>query len=208
MTKNKAKKNTPVAPEEETVVAESVKEEFTEAQAVGEEAVDEDEAARAENREDETNANGTSGGAGAQDEDAQTKYLRLFADFQNFKKRTEKERFERYSEGKKDFAADLLPVIDNFERALGEDAKAVTDEHDTKVLEGMQLIFKQLQDVLAKNGVEEIEALGADFDPNVHHAVIMEPSKEYASQKVSEVLQKGYKTGEKVIRPAMVKVAE
>jgi molecular chaperone GrpE len=174
-------------------------------EAASEEALDEEAAAQAENREDENQADAPDGGA---EEDAQTKYLRLFADFQNFKKRTEKERFERYSEGKKDFAADLLPVIDNFERALGEDAKAANDEHDAKVLEGMQLIFKQLLDVLTKNGVEEIPALGEDFDPNVHHAVIMEPSAEYASQKVSEVLQNGYRQGEKVIRPAMVKVAE
>jgi molecular chaperone GrpE len=178
---------------------------------VPEEVLDEEEAARAENREDETSAddaNGAVGEPGAAEEDVQTKYLRLFADFQNFRKRTEKERFERYSEGKKDFATDLLPVIDNFERALGEDAKAANDEHDEKVLEGMQMIFKQLLDVLTKNGIEEIEALGADFDPNIHHAVIMEPSKDFASQKVSEVLQKGYLSGEKIIRPAMVKVAE
>ena len=164
--------------------------------------IDEEEAARAENREDETVADGTT------EEDEQTKYLRLFADFQNFKKRTEKERFERYSDGKKDFAADLLPVIDNFDRALGEDAMAAKDEHDEKVLEGMRMIFKQFMDVLAKNGIEEIEALGVDFDPNFHHAVVMEPSKEYESQKVSEVMQKGYRQGEKVIRPSMVKVAE
>ena len=180
------------APEEEDKTFEDVVEDV----------IDEEQAARAENREEETQDEEPA------EEDDQTKYLRLFADFQNFKKRTEKERFERYSDGKKDFASDLLPVIDNFERALGEDAMAAKDEHDEKVLEGMQMIFKQLIDVLAKNGVEEIEALGVDFDPNVHHAVIMEPSNEYASQKVSEVLQKGYRQGDKVIRPTMVKVAE
>jgi molecular chaperone GrpE len=70
------------------------------------------------------------------------------------------------------------------------------------------MILKQLREVLAKNGVTEIEALGADFDPNLHHAVIMEESKEYESGKVCDVLQKGYTVGDKIIRPAMVKVAQ
>ena len=138
----------------------------------------------------------------------ETKYLRLAADFQNYKRRMEKERFERYSEGKKDFAEDMLPVLDIFEVALAQNEELAKDDHGKAVLEGMEMILKQLQDALAKNGVSEIEALGADFDPNFHHAVIMEPSDQYASQKVSEVLQKGYKIGEKVIRPSMVKVAE
>ena len=147
------------------------------------------------------------------EESADTKYLRLAADFQNYKKRVEKERFERYSDGKKDFAGDLLPVIDNFDRALGHDStgepsKGASAAEAEAFTEGMEMILKQLLDALSKNGVNEIEALGEDFDPNVHHAVVMEPSKEYESQKVSEVLQKGYRMGEKVIRPAMVKVAE
>ena len=143
-----------------------------------------------------------------EEENTDTKYLRLAADFQNFKRRVEKERFERYSEGKKDFAADLLPILDNFDRAIAQDAEMAQDEHDKAVLEGMTMILKQFQDALSKNGVNEIEALGLDFDPNFHHAVIMEPSDKYESQKVSEVLQKGYKIGDKIIRPSMVKVAE
>ena len=143
-----------------------------------------------------------------QKESAETKYLRLAADFQNYKRRMEKERFERYSEGKKDFASDLLPILDNFDRALAQDEEMAKDDHDRAVIEGMAMILKQFQEALSKNGVNEIEALGLDFDPNVHNAVIMEPSKKYESQKVSEVLLKGYKIGEKVIRPSMVKVAE
>ena len=141
-------------------------------------------------------------------ESEDAKYLRLAADFQNYKRRMEKERFERYSEGKKDFAVDLLPVLDNFDRALTQDPVQAKDENDSLVIEGMAMILKQLQEALEKNGVYEIEALGTDFDPNVHHAVIMEPSDKYESQKVSEVLLKGYRMGEKVIRPSMVKVAE
>ena len=139
---------------------------------------------------------------------AETKYLRLAADFQNYKRRVEKERFERYTEGKKDFAADLLPVLDNFDRALAQDAELAKDDHDKAVIEGMAMILKQFQEALEKNGVNEIEALGEDFDPNFHHAVIMEPSDKYESKKVSEVLLKGYKLGDKIIRPSMVKVAE
>ena len=139
-------------------------------------------------------------------ESEDTKYLRLAADFQNYKRRMEKERFERYSEGKKDFAMDLLPILDNFNRALTQEAGQAMD--DRVVVEGMAMILKQFQDALEKNGVYEIEALGADFDPNMHHAVVMEPSDKFESQKVSEVMMKGYRMGEKVIRPSMVKVAE
>ena len=154
------------------------------------------------------------GGEGG--ESADVKYLRLAADFQNYKKRVEKERYERYSDGKKDFAADMLPILDNFDRALAQyaadgsqkDAAPSDSEHGRAVIEGMEMILRQFLDALAKNGVKEIAALGEPFDPNVHHAVLMEPSGEYDSQTVSEVLQKGYSIGDKVIRPAMVKVAE
>jgi len=164
----------------------------------------------AEGAEDTAEAEGAAKTEGAEEagESPDTKYLRLAADFQNYKKRMEKERFERYSEGKKDFAADLLPILDNLDRALAQTAELAEGEHDRAVLEGMGMIQKQFQDALAKNGVCEIEAIGEDFDPNIHHAVIMEPSGEYESQKVSEVLQKGYRMGDKVIRPSMVKVAE
>ena len=151
---------------------------------------------------------GQDGSEAGEGEAANVKYLRLAADFQNYKKRTERERFERYTDGKKDFAAAMLPIIDNFERALAQDAAEIEDEHDKMFVEGMDMIFKQFIDALAANGVTEIEALGEDFDPNVHHAVVMEPSDKYESQKVSEVLQKGFKLGEKIIRPSMVKVAE
>ena len=136
------------------------------------------------------------------------KYLRLAADFQNYRKRTERERYERYSDGKKDFAESMLPVLDNFDRALAQDAAAAESERERNFVEGMEMIFQQLIDAFEKNGITEINALGEDFDHNVHHAVVMEPSDTYESQKVSEVLQKGYRIGDKVIRHSMVKVAE
>ena len=139
-----------------------------------------------------------------EDEDMKTKYLRLAADFQNFKRRTEKEKSDIYAYANEKFALDLLDVIDNFERALihQDDCK------DEKMKEGMELIFKQLQSVLEKNKIVEIPALGEEFDPNVHNAVMTSASEEFESGKVCNVFQKGYKLNNKVIRPAMVIVAE
>lgn len=139
--------------------------------------------------------------AAAEDEALNTKYLRLMADFQNYKRRTEKEKSDIYAFANEKIVSELLNVIDNFERALD-----AGDSGDSFV-EGMNLIFKQLQGVLEKAGVVEIEALGQDFDPNFHHAVLTEDSAEYESGKVTAVLQKGYLLNNKVIRPSMVKVA-
>ena len=137
----------------------------------------------------------------AEEEALNTKYLRLMADFQNYKRRTEKEKHDIYAFANEKIVSELLNVIDNFERALD-----AGDSGDSFV-EGMNLIFKQLQGVLEKAGVVEIEALGQDFDPNFHHAVLTEDSAEYESGKVTAVLQKGYLLNNKVIRPSMVKVA-
>ena len=137
----------------------------------------------------------------AEEEALNTKYLRLMADFQNYKRRTEKEKNDIYAFANEKIVSELLNVIDNFERAL--DAGSDGDSF----VEGMNLIFKQLQGVLEKAGVVEIEALGQDFDPNFHHAVLTEDSAEYESGKVTAVLQKGYLLNNKVIRPTMVKVA-
>lgn len=136
----------------------------------------------------------------ATEEDGNTKYLRLMADFQNYKKRVEKEKTDLYSYANEKLVTELLDVLDNFERALGHE-----DEGDG-FKEGMEMIFKQLSDVLEKSGLAEIPALGEDFDPNYHNAVMTEETEEYESGKVSGVLQKGYTLNGKVIRPSMVKV--
>lgn len=168
------------------------------------EAAASEESAKAQ--KDETAAEEKEGAAepAAEDEDMKTKYLRLAADFQNFKRRTEKEKSDIYAYANEKIALDLLDVIDNFERALVHQK----DCKDEKMKEGMDMIFKQLQTVLEKNKIVEIPALGEDFDPNVHNAVMTGADEEYESGKVSAVLQKGYKLNNKVIRPAMVKVAE
>lgn len=136
----------------------------------------------------------------ATEEDGDAKYLRLMADFQNYKKRVEKEKKDLYSYANEKLVTEILAVLDNFERALFH------EDSGDGFKEGMEMIFKQLVDVLEKSGLAEIAALGEDFDPNFHNAVMTEETEEYESGKVSGVLQKGYTLNGKVIRPSMVKV--
>ncbi|HPX70159.1 MAG TPA: nucleotide exchange factor GrpE [Bacillota bacterium] len=137
-----------------------------------------------------------------EEEELNVKYLRLMADFQNFRRRTEKERGDIYAYANEAFAVDCLEVLDNFERAL-----ASAPEND-KFAEGMALICKQFVDVLAKNKVLEIEAEGKPFDHNLHNAVLKQPAEGVESDVVTQVLQKGYTLNGKVIRPSAVIVAE
>ena len=137
-----------------------------------------------------------------EDEALEAKYMRLMADFQNYKRRTEAEKSNVYAYANEQIVLRLLEVIDNFERALDH-----KDTAEKAFDEGMEMIFRQLLDVLKNSNVEEIEALGREFDPNFHNAVLMEDTDEYESNTVSAVLQKGYTLNGKVIRPSMVKVA-
>ena len=120
------------------------------------------------------------------------RFLRLQADFENFRKRVIKEREEIYTYSLEEIMTQLLPVIDNFERAL-ESFKA--GSLDEKYIEGLEMVYNNFIETLNKNGLSEIEALNCIFDPNFHHAVMQ------------EVFQKGYMLNSKVIRPCMVKVA-
>lgn len=129
-------------------------------------------------------------------------YLRLQADFMNYKKRTEKDKVQTIAYANEDLICDLLPVIDNFERAL-----KTTEDKNSSFLEGTKMIYDQLIKVLVDHGLEEIEALGEKFDPNYHHAALMEESEDDEGT-ILEVFQKGYKLKDKVIRPSMVKVAK
>lgn len=135
------------------------------------------------------------------EEDANTKFLRLMADFQNYRKRADKEKSDIYARANENIMLGLLAVIDNFERAIEHESK------DEKYAEGMQLIFKQLIDVLKSSGLEEIKALDEDFDPNIHNAVMTCDSDEHESGKVVEVLQKGYLLNGRLLRASMVKVS-
>ena len=128
------------------------------------------------------------------------KYLRLYAEYDNFRRRSAKEREAIHFDAKSDTIKNILPILDNMERAT-----AFTEAD--KILEGMNLILKSFNENLAKMEVKEIEALGKTFDPNVHYAVMHVDDESFGESEVVEVLQKGYICGDKVIRYAMVKVA-
>ena len=136
-----------------------------------------------------------------EDEDLQTRFLRLSADFQNYRRRTENEKKDIYAYANEKIVARLLDVLDSFDRALQ------AGSGDEKFLEGMQMIRKQFLDALTASGLEEIEAEGKPFDPNFHNAVMTEAS-EAESGTVTKVFQKGYKLNGKVVRPSMVAVAQ
>lgn len=133
-------------------------------------------------------------------ESSDDKYIRLMADFQNFKRRTEKEKSDIYAYANEQLLTALLPVMDNFERALEHGDK------EDKYAQGIEMIFNQMKEALEKSGLKEIEALEKPFDPNFHNAVLTEDKEGVESGHVTEVLQKGYTLNGKVIRPSMVKV--
>jgi molecular chaperone GrpE len=132
----------------------------------------------------------------------QDRLLRTAAEFDNYRKRVDKERRELAEFISAEVVGEFLPIIDNLERAL-----AAASETDP-LRKGVELILKQMQDLLRKRGVTPIEALGADFDPNFHQAVIHEASSTHREGEVMEELQRGYLIGERLLRPAMVKVAK
>ena len=131
--------------------------------------------------------------------------LRRQAEFENYRRRVDRERAETYARSRAEVVLELLPVIDNFERALaslehsGSDAKSLR--------QGIELIHRQLNDALAKFGLEPVESVGQAFDPNVHEAVSAEPSSEHEENTVIAEFERGYRLGEKLLRPAKVKVA-
>ncbi len=141
----------------------------------------------------------------AEYEELSNRYIRLQADFNNFRKRTEKERESTYQYAAQELIGSLLPVMDNFDRALKVNIEESTLE---SLYKGVEMVYKQLMDVLQSNGLEEINALGEKFDPNFHHAVAQEENDEYEENTVLEIFQKGYKVKDKVIRPSMVKVSK
>lgn len=133
------------------------------------------------------------------------RYLRLQADFINYKKRNEKEKESIYTYAKSAIISDCLNALDNFERAfstIDEDFK------ENSFYKGIEMVYKQMLEALSKNGMEEIEALNSKFDPTFHYAVMQEESEDIEPDTVIDVLQKGYKISDKVIRPSMVKVSK
>ena len=130
---------------------------------------------------------------------------RQMAEFENFRKRTEKEKSSMYEMGAKSVIEKMLPVIDNFERGLDT---VPEDEKDSPFTEGMRMIYKQLMTELENLGVKPIEALGAEFDPEFHNAVMQVESDEYESGHVAQELQKGYMYRDSVVRHSMVAVVQ
>ncbi len=137
-------------------------------------------------------------------EEIEQRNLRLQADFENYRKRVSKEKEDIYRYASQGLIENLLPVLDNFERAL-DSIKGGKDENQG-YFQGIEMVYHQLIQVLSKEGVEEIPALGEIFDPNVHHAVAQESNDEFEDQCIIEVFQKGYRLKDRVIRPSMVKV--
>ncbi len=133
------------------------------------------------------------------------KNLRQMAEFENFRKRTEKEKSQMYDMGVRSVVEKILPVIDNFERGL---ATLTEEQKKEPFAEGIDKVYTQLMTELAGIGVTPIEALGCEFDPELHNAVMQTQTGEYESGQVAQELQKGYKYRDMVVRHSMVAVAE
>ena len=129
-------------------------------------------------------------------------YVRLQADFQNFRNRSDRERSNILKNANEKLIGKILPVVDNLERALKEEK-----DHDP-FFEGVNMIYQELQNILKLEGLTEIESDGQKFDVNMHHALFMEDSETVESGYIIETFQKGYKLHDKILRPAMVKVAK
>ena len=145
----------------------------------------------------------------AENAELKDRLARRQADFENYRKRVERERSETYNRVVGDVAAKLLPVIDNLKRALETEASVEASESDEfrHFLSGVDLIYKQLNGVLEALGIKSITAVGEQFDPHLHEAVVTEATDEYEPDTVTQEILTGYRLGDKLIRPALVKVA-
>lgn len=138
-------------------------------------------------------------------EEAESRILRQVADFENFKRRARLDQETAATYRSQSLVTDLLPALDNFERALQIEA---TNDQAKSIMQGVEMVYRSIIDALKKEGVEAIEAVGTQFDPNVHQAVMQVSEPDTESNVVLEELQKGYKLKDRVLRPSMVKVNE
>lgn len=129
-------------------------------------------------------------------------FLRLYAEYDNFRKRSQKEKQDIYSSSRADVIKDLLPIMDNFDRAANNKEGSYEDYK-----KGIDLIFNQFAEMLTKNGVEAYGERGEEFDPNIHNAVMTVEDAELGENQIASVFSKGYKLGDKIIREAVVTVA-
>lgn len=188
--------------------AETTEEENTE-EVIAEEAVEEDTEADAEEDADEEKSSGgffkkkdKKDKKDAQIEELTDKVRRQMAEFENFRKRSEKEKTQMYEVGAKGILEKILPVVDNFERGL----KGMEESEDP-FAQGMQMIYKQLMTSLEEAGVKAIEAVGQEFNPDFHNAVMHVEDDEFGENEIVEEFQKGYMYHDSVLRHSMVKVA-
>lgn len=188
--------------------AETAEEENTE-EVMAEEAVEEDTEADAEEETDEEKSSGgffkkkdKKDKKDAQIEELTDKVRRQMAEFENFRKRSEKEKTQMYEVGAKGILEKILPVVDNFERGL----KGMEESEDP-FAQGMQMIYKQLMTSLEEAGVKAIEAVGQEFNPDFHNAVMHVEDDEFGENEIVEEFQKGYMYHDSVLRHSMVKVA-
>ncbi len=158
------------------------------------------EAQQPEQEPAQTEAPAAAAAAEKPQEDSE-RYLRLMAEFDNYKKRSAKERENIYTDVRVDTVTKFLPVFDNLERAMK------TETADEAFKRGVEMTFNQLMDVFKKLGVEEIESVGGPFDPKLHNAVMHVEDAEHGENEIVEEFQKGFRIGDKVIRFSMVKVA-
>lgn len=169
-----------------------------------------EKAAQSEEKGADENAGDTSKSDSKKDpkdvqiEELQDRLKRQMAEFDNFRKRTEKEKSSMYEIGAKDIIEKVLPVLDNFERGL---AAVPEDVKDSSFAEGVEMIYKQLVKTLEDAGVEAIEAVGKQFDPNLHNAVMHIDDENYGENEITQELLKGYKYRGTVVRYSMVQVA-
>ena len=189
--RNEAKKEADKELKEQTETAETTNTEETIEDTVSDEITDE----TAENEEIKKK--------NEEIESLNNRLLRLQADFLNFKNRTEKEKLSSYSDAAAGVICELLPVIDNLERAIDAD-KSETDNFK----EGVVMVYNQLMGILNKKGLKEIEALHKPFDHNLHYGVAFEESEDFDDGIIIDVLQKGYTVNDKMIRPAMVRICK
>jgi len=135
--------------------------------------------------------------------DAEDKYMRLYAEYDNFRRRSQKEKEGTYADAYIDALTQILPILDNLERA----ASFSQEDSEDPLAKGLELTLKSFVETMEKMGVKEIEALGEKFDPNVHNAVMHVEDESLGENEVVEVFMKGYIRGDKVLRHSMVKVA-
>ena len=199
-----AKKNAQEAEETEAETEEMAEEETEEKEA------EETEAKTEESEEDKKSEKKLFGKKNKKDkkdekiEELTDRLTRQMAEFDNFRKRTDKEKSQMYEVGAKDIIEKILPVVDNFERGL--DAVKEEDKEDP-FIQGMEMVYKQLMTVLGELGVKPIEAVGKEFDPNLHNAVMHVEDENFGENIIAEEFQKGYMYRDSVVRHSMVKVA-